>query len=60
MKAGLLIFAMAESLSTRLRFLQSVVAPSTAAIGNDGVDDARAASGSMKSGARMVVVRATV
>ncbi len=36
MKAGLLIFAMAESLSTRLRFLQSVVAPSTAAIGNDG------------------------
>jgi hypothetical protein len=28
--------------------------------GNDGVDDARAACGSMKSGAKMVVVRATV
>jgi NAD(P)-dependent dehydrogenase (short-subunit alcohol dehydrogenase family) len=27
---------------------------------NDGVDDARAACGSMKSGAKMVVVRATV
>jgi hypothetical protein len=27
---------------------------------NDGVDDARAASGSMKSGGKMVVVRATV
>jgi hypothetical protein len=28
--------------------------------GNDGVDGARTASGSMKSGARVVVVRATV
>jgi hypothetical protein len=38
----------------------SIVKPNWSSRWNDGVDDARPASGSMKSGAKMVVVRATV